>query len=180
MNTSPSVSAKVGRPSGYATELAQAICERIANGESLRGICSDESMPSTSMVLRWVSSIAEFRELYTASVQSRIELHIDALLDIADAPAERCQDGKVDPAWVSLQKLRLDTRKWAAAKLLPRKYGDNAALAIEAKHNHRYVVEIPARRTDDPMEWARLVHAERVASGELPPDAPPPGQVVIQ
>ncbi|WP_431196787.1 hypothetical protein [Pseudomonas aeruginosa] len=43
-----------GRPSDYTPEIAQAICMRIAEGESLRMICRDDSMPDKSTVLRWI------------------------------------------------------------------------------------------------------------------------------
>ena len=34
-----------GRTSGYDVEIAQTICERLVNGESLRAICADPAMP---------------------------------------------------------------------------------------------------------------------------------------
>ena len=41
-----------GRPTDFAQETADIICERIANGESLRGICGEEGMPDKATVFR--------------------------------------------------------------------------------------------------------------------------------
>ena len=37
---------KKGRPSLYTEPLAAKICRRLAEGESLRGICADKAMPA--------------------------------------------------------------------------------------------------------------------------------------
>jgi hypothetical protein len=37
-----------GRPSDYTQEIADLICERIADGESLRAICAGDDMPNKS------------------------------------------------------------------------------------------------------------------------------------
>ena len=41
---------KRGRPTLHTTALAREICERMAAGESLRKICTDEHMPSEAAV----------------------------------------------------------------------------------------------------------------------------------
>jgi hypothetical protein len=43
-----------GRLSDYTPELATKICERIANGESVRSIVKDEDMPASSTIFRWL------------------------------------------------------------------------------------------------------------------------------
>ena len=45
---------KGGRPSKYTPELAEAICTRIASGESLRHICEDDDMPNRDTVRQWI------------------------------------------------------------------------------------------------------------------------------
>jgi hypothetical protein len=46
---------KDGRTSGYDVEIAETICERLVNGESLRAICADPSMPARATVFRWLA-----------------------------------------------------------------------------------------------------------------------------
>lgn len=38
----------------FSQALFNTICERIANGESLRAICADSDMPDKATVLRWL------------------------------------------------------------------------------------------------------------------------------
>jgi Bacteriophage Sf6, terminase small subunit-like len=42
-----------GRPSIFSPELADRLCERLADGETLRAICRDEGMPDERTVRRW-------------------------------------------------------------------------------------------------------------------------------
>lgn len=114
--------AGLGRPSDYTPELADEICTRLANGESLRAICAsdrDDWMPSIGTILRWVSEKPEFREQYARAREVQAETHADDIVTIADGPAEG--DDSVKTA---RDRLRVDSRKWVASKLLPKKYGD--------------------------------------------------------
>ena len=45
---------KIGRPPLYTPELAEEICRRIAEGESLRQICSGDDMPGRETVRTWI------------------------------------------------------------------------------------------------------------------------------
>ena len=124
-----------GRPSGYSDELADTICERICNGESLRRICLDDNMPSQSMVFRWLAQNETFREQYARAREAQADAIFDETLDIADDgsndwlvrnhgddPEE--SGWKVNGEHIQRSRLRVDTRKWMAGKLAPKKYGD--------------------------------------------------------
>jgi len=115
--------AGLGRPSDYTPELADEICTRLANGESLRAICAsdrDDWMPSIGTILRWVSEKPEFREQYARAREVQAETHADEIVTIADGVS--CADpSAID---VARDRLRIDARKWVASKLLPKKYGD--------------------------------------------------------
>lgn len=45
------------RPSDYTPELADLICARIIEGESLRSICKDDDMPSAVSVYAWLRKV---------------------------------------------------------------------------------------------------------------------------
>ncbi len=55
---------KKGRPSLYTEALAAKICQRLAEGETLRAICRDKAMPDKANVLRWLGDKkkADFRD----------------------------------------------------------------------------------------------------------------------
>ena len=110
-----------GRPSKYTVELATAICERIAKGESLRKICRDDDMPDRNTVHEWLldETKDEFYRQYEKAVNTRTENMFDELEDIADNT-----EGDVQR-----DRLRVDTRKWYLSKVMPKKYGDKLDLS---------------------------------------------------
>ena len=76
----------VGRPSIFTTELGTKICERIAEGESLRSICAEDEMPVISTVMKWLleADKKQFSERYEIACNARAELMFEELLEIAD------------------------------------------------------------------------------------------------
>lgn len=120
-----------GRPSDYREELAELICDRIADGESLKAICADESMPGRSTVFRWLATHETFRDMYAHAREEQAETLADEIVGISDERETRVvMDGEgdavvvFDSTAVARNRLRVDARKWVAAKLKPRKYGD--------------------------------------------------------
>lgn len=107
--------AACGRPSKFTEQLADTICERIADGESLRSICSDDGLPGKATVFRWLHDHAAFRDQYARAKEEQAESLADEIVSIADG-----QDGS-DP---QRDRLRVDARKWVASKLKPKVYGD--------------------------------------------------------
>jgi hypothetical protein len=124
---------KIGRPSLFTQELADSICTRLAEGESLRAILRDDGMPAMSVVFRWLSQNLSFQEQYTRAREAQADHEFDGLCSMADEPPEKKQDGTVDNGWVQHQKLRIDTRKWAISKLAPKKYGDKLTTELTGK-----------------------------------------------
>lgn len=123
---------KPGRPSSYTPELAAAICERLAAGESLRGICEDAGMPSDTSVRRWaLADVDGFSSRYTQAREIGYDSLAEEAIRIADTPlrgtkTEVSEDGiKVThDDMLGHRKLQVDTRKWFLSKLAPKKYGD--------------------------------------------------------
>ncbi len=103
-------------PEGYGQETADAICELLADGKSLRAICRDVGMPTTSTVCKWLAKNDEFAEQYARARELQADAMFDDCLDIADA-------GEKTPEAIADKRLRIDTRKWMAGKLKG-KYSD--------------------------------------------------------
>ena len=122
---------KKGRPSLYTEALAAEICRRLAEGETLRSLCRDKAMPDKATVLRWLADKekADFRERYTYAREMQADALFDEALEIADDASgdwTKDKDGKegVDHENIQRSRLRVDTRKWAAGKMAPKRYGD--------------------------------------------------------
>lgn len=128
-----------GRPTDYSDETAATICQRLADGESLRSICSDADMPVQSTVFRWLSLHDEFSKQYAYARASQAEYLFDEILDIADDGHNDWMLRKFgdDERYVengeALRRsvLRVDARKWVVSKLLPKKYGERVTSVVE-------------------------------------------------
>jgi hypothetical protein len=123
----------MGRPSIYSDKLANEICTRLGLGESLRKICLDDSMPSLSSVMGWLTRKPDFLEQYTRAREIQAETQFDELIDIVDQHPDLARvvdkngeliEVKFDSSYVAWMKLRVDTRKWTAARMAPKKYGE--------------------------------------------------------
>jgi len=109
--------AKIGRPSIYSKEIRNSVCTRIAVGESLRSICQSKDLPTIETIRRWLRDKPEFCAQYARARDEQADFYADEMREIAD--------NTNDPAKARLQ---IDTRKWIASKLKPKKYGDSHLL----------------------------------------------------
>jgi len=126
-----------GRPTAYTLELAKEICDAIASqSKGLKQLCDENPhWPDRSNIKKWIRKDLTFRAMYTEAKKDQVESLVDDILEIADdtrndtltkydhdgEPYEVCNS-----EWINRSRLRVDTRKWLAAKLCPRLYGDNA------------------------------------------------------
>jgi hypothetical protein len=100
------------RPSfDYGDEIANTICTRLMNGESLRAICADPAMPAKATVCRWLARNADFRRRYARAREVQMGGFGDEMIKIAD----RCSD-------IRLAGRRIGALKLVAARLTPKKY----------------------------------------------------------
>ena len=121
-----------GRPTDYNQEIAEEICVRISTGEPLVRICKEDGMPHLATVYRWLSRFNEFSEMYAKAKDQAADTLAEEIQDLADQmPLQKIdKDGgtSFDSAYIQWMHLRVDARKWVAAKLKPRKYGDRVEL----------------------------------------------------
>jgi hypothetical protein len=136
---------KLGRPSSYTKEKAAEICARLVNGESLRAICRDDNMPDVKTVYLWMSQNETFLQQYTKAKEDQADTLQEDILDIADTEPMQVVDDKgvarIDSAHVNWMRLRIDSRKWIASKLKPKKYGERQVLAGDAENPLAMTVE---------------------------------------
>jgi hypothetical protein len=126
-----------GRPSDFTIELADLICERLADGESLRSICSEEEMPNKATVFRWLAANRAFSDQYARAREEQAESLADEIVSIADEGETKSLIGKddetivvYDSTAVARNRLRVDARKWVASKLKPKRYGDKTTTEL--------------------------------------------------
>lgn len=122
----------------YAPEVWESICERIANGETLGAICSEEGYPCKVRVYKYIKAHPEFEIEYRRARERQVETFVDQLIEIAD-------DGRND--WMEKQgrngtyialndehirrsQIRVQVRQWIAERVMARKYGPQARLDV--------------------------------------------------
>jgi hypothetical protein len=152
---------KAGRPTDYSLELSDTICARLSEGESLRSVCRDEEMPVLTTIFRWLRTKEEFKHQYEIAKEESADSLADEMVDIADYEAGQplMEDGlpvmvagkivmTIDAPSVSHAKLRIDTRKWAASKLKPKKYGEKIQNEIIPGEGVTFNMSFGAKPTD--------------------------------
>jgi hypothetical protein len=82
----------------------------------------------------WLRTRADFLNQYTRAKEESADALTDEMLDISDDASNdwmrRNTDEKGAPGWyangdhIQRSRLRIETRKWIASKLKPKKYGD--------------------------------------------------------
>jgi hypothetical protein len=122
----------MGRPSDYTPEIAAVICERLVEGQSLRSICKADDMPAIRAVFQWLTKHEAFAQQYAHARELQADTFADEITDIADDGSRdyiATEAGRVvDHDHIARARLRVDARKWIAAKLKPKKYGDKLEL----------------------------------------------------
>src|SRR6266436_6370686 len=108
--------AKIGRPTKYSLEWAERFCELLAQGQSVRQICSQPGQPDKSQVYRWLDENGDFRDQYVCAREAQADKYFQEIVEIADAAT---------PETVNVARLRVDSRKFTVARLAPKKYGDH-------------------------------------------------------
>lgn len=120
----------------FSRELFDVICERIADGESLRSICADNDMPNKATVFRWLAADKALGDQYARARDAQADALFDEILDIADdgrndwmaRNGEDSEGYALNGEHVQRTRLRIDARKWMAGKLRPKVYGDKLDL----------------------------------------------------
>ncbi len=138
-----------GRPSKFTPAIVDAICTRIAEGESLSRICTDAEMPAKRTVMDWLddSKNSDFRTKYARAREAQADFYAAEIIDISD-DSERDtytdEDGNVrtNQEVVARSRLRVDSRKWYASKLAPKKYGERLELAGDQENPIKAEIDI--------------------------------------
>jgi len=163
---------KVGRPSLYSQKLAIEICGEIStNAVGLKKLCTQhENWPSYKVIREWLIIHEEFRDLYARAKEYQAEILAEEMIDISDYSAEDYivgDNGKsvLDHEHVQRSKLRIDTRKWVASKLLPKKYGDKIQNEITG-------LDGSAIKTETRLTIEEMVHRTNFMFSKMEKDKP--------
>jgi hypothetical protein len=140
-----------GRPTVFDQKIADKICARLSDGESLREICRTEAYPGESTVRRWAADDASnFAAQYARAREIGYDRLAEELVEIADTPLlgvktktnEKGETETTEGDMIEHRRLQVDVRKWMLAKMLPKKYGDRLAAEVTGKDGAPLVPEM--------------------------------------
>ena len=154
------VPAKIGRPTKYTTEWAERFCDLIAEGQSIREICSQPGQPDKSQVYRWLDQDIDFRDQYVRAREAQADKYFQEIVEIADAAT---------PETVNVARLRVDSRKFTVARLAPKKYGDHISHNVKGAgiNNFQPQILIQCSSAGEDEEFIDISAAPE-AAGSLP------------
>lgn len=131
----------------------------------MRSVCRDDSMPCARTLFNWMRIYPEFLQQYARAKEESADALSDEMLEIADDGRNDWmkRNAEDDAGWVAngenvqRSRVRIDTRKWLASKLKPKKYGDKVDMTHAGPDGG-------AIKTESVVEL--------VSRGVKPPDAP--------
>jgi hypothetical protein len=100
----------------------------ISEGATLRET-GEEFGISAAAIIRQCEADEVFAKQYARAMEIRAERDFEALEDECNAEPRIVED-RIDPAWVQLQRLKVDTRKWMLSKRIPKKYGEKQQVEL--------------------------------------------------
>jgi hypothetical protein len=107
------------------------IIDGIRNGGSLSLVLErNAGMPSGNLVRDRIAKDLDFQARYEKALQDRADRLAEEILEISDAEPPAGLEAAAMSAWVADKRLRVDARKWVAAKLQPKRYGDRIDVAV--------------------------------------------------
>lgn len=126
----------MAKPYPWTPEVEDELLNRIAKGESMVDICSDDWLPGQTTVYKRLADDAEFAKRYAHAREVQADTIFDEILQIADDARNDWMErrGEDDAGWVAngehiqRSRLRIDARKWMAGKLRPKVYGEKLDL----------------------------------------------------
>ena len=108
------------RPLAPTPELIAEILGRIAEGQALRRICTEPHTPAIGTFYAWMARDGELAERYVRAREDQAETLADEIAEIADDETLPSDS----------RRIRIDARKWIAAKLKPKRYGDKLSAEL--------------------------------------------------
>ena len=105
----------------YTETLADEICDRLANGESLERICKDEHMPSSNVIRAWKRKHEAFLVNYGRAREDQGDYYGQKVQDVSN----QVLSGEVAP---DVARVAMDGFKWTAARMNRAVYGDKQTI----------------------------------------------------
>jgi hypothetical protein len=122
----------------FTQELFDKVCNEIAtSSKGLRAICVENGIAHNTFY-GWLQDDVDLMNIYTRAREAQADYLADEIISISDHSDED-HTAFTGANVVQRDKLRVEARKWIAAKLKPKKYGDK--VEIESNVNVKSLPE---------------------------------------
>lgn len=139
---------KRGRPSTYNDQLGEEICAAISSSEEgLKHLCDkNPHWPHRATIFTWRRINEKFRNMYAKAKEEQCEVVVEYMQELMAEPHKYIDEHGNEKVDVPMLRLKMDSMKWHAAKLKPRKYGDAKTIEDLTQENARYKQELEELR----------------------------------
>lgn len=185
------ISLGMPKPWPYDPDIADIVLTRIAQGGNRSALAhvlaDDDRLPGVTTWFKWLQDEPDLAKAYTRACEARAEVKAAEIEEIADNPelgeteTDKLVDGNVFTEvkradMLEHRRLRIETRKWIAAKLNPKKYTERQQVEHSGSIHHTV-----SDLSDDELN-AKLLELMTTGRLKLPggaelievDDAPPP------
>lgn len=124
----------MGRHTTYTEAIGAEICKRICQRNetgymnSLQDVCRAPDMPTEWCVYNWLGKFDDFAKAYARARETRADMMAEDILEISDTEKDAAK-----------ARNRIEARKWYAAKLNPKRYGEKVTNVHEDPEGKRIV-----------------------------------------
>ena len=131
-------------PDDVKADMLDNVLDLIADGESMREACRKLGF-NRRTIIGWIDGDAAMQHRYARACEER------AVCVAEDSMLEARAAAGMDAAGVAAQRLIVDTLKWHASKLAPKKYGDKIENTIVGDANNPLTITTIERHIVDPV-----------------------------
>jgi hypothetical protein len=123
----------------YTEEIAIAICAKIAEGDTMKAICSDDHFPPYYVITYWMARYPEFKKMLAEARRARAGIYHDEIVEIAET---------VDEDNAKSAKIRLDAYKHLAAVNDPEEYGSRTKISGDLNAPLSFIISTGIDRSE--------------------------------
>ena len=99
----------------FTSDVANRIFDRLDEGQSLRQICQDPTMPARSTIFQWLRENKEFADKYARIKQMQI-------FDLEDEFLDTIRTRELNAESFKQKKMKIQNLKWLITHLAAKKY----------------------------------------------------------
>lgn len=126
----------------YTPEIADIILARISEGLTVQAAIKGIGFPSLPEFYAWLRESEEFRRAYGIARECKADTLVEEALELSDDVPE-------DKDAIAKATLQVNTRKWIAARFLPKVYGDKVEHSGEITNPYAATpIPVTERNTD--------------------------------